>query len=69
VQPPESNHQHSTYRDTQGRVQLEVHRIVGMGHGTPIVDGQCGRQGEHLFDVGICSSHHIAKFWGIAPLP
>lgn len=69
VQPPESKHRHSTYRDTQGRVQLEVHRIVGMGHGTPIIDGQCGRQGEHLFDVGICSSQHIARFWGIAPLP
>ena len=61
-------HRHTAYRDAQGKVQLEVHRIVGMGHGTPIVDGQCGRKGEHLFDVGICSSQHIASFWGIAPL-
>jgi len=64
-----SNHRHSTYRDAQGKVQLEVHRIVGMGHGTPVIDGQCGRKGEHLFDVGICSSQHIASFWGIAPRP
>lgn len=66
---PDARHRHSVYRDGQGRIQLEVHRIAGMGHGTPIIDGQCGRKGEHLFDVGICSSEQIARFWGIVPAP
>lgn len=65
-QQPDPKRNHSTYRDARGKVQLEVHRITGMGHGTPIVDGPCGRKGEHLFDVGICSSEEIARFWGIA---
>lgn len=58
---------HSVYRDAQGSVVLEVHRIAGMGHGTPVIDGQCGSKGEHLFDLGICASEHIARFWGIVP--
>ena len=69
TQQPDPRHQHSVYRDAQGTVQLEVHRIAGMGHGTPIIDGPCGRRGEHLFDMGICSSDHIARFWGIATRP
>lgn len=66
-QQPDPKRKHSTYRDARGKVQLEVHRITGMGHGTPIIDGPCGRKGEHLFDVGICSSEEIARFWGVAP--
>lgn len=65
-QAPDPKHKLVTYRDAQGKALLEVHRITGMGHGTPIIDGQCGRKGEHLFDVGICSSGEILKFWGIA---
>ena len=66
-QQADPKHRHVTYRDAQGRVQLEVHRISGMGHGTPIIDGRCGRKGEHLFDIGICSSEQIGRFWGVVP--
>jgi feruloyl esterase len=41
-----------------------------MAHGTPLSTGdsdeRCGTAGAFLLDVGISSSYHIAKFWGIA---
>jgi uncharacterized protein (TIGR02246 family) len=40
-----------------------------MGHGTPVDPGQaeeqCGTAGPFILDAGICSSFHIAKFWGL----
>jgi len=40
-----------------------------MGHGTPIDPGdgddQCGTARRYILDVGICSSFHIIKFWGL----
>ncbi len=48
---------------------VELHRIPGMGHGTPLdtggVDGS-GVAGPYLLDVGISSSLEIALGWGIA---
>src|ERR1700732_3596729 len=40
---------------------------IDIGHGTPLATGddadeQCGVAGSFLLDVGISSSHHIAKF-------
>jgi hypothetical protein len=41
-----------------------------MAHGTPLATGdsdeRCGTAGAFLIDVGISSSYHIAKFWGLA---
>jgi hypothetical protein len=41
-----------------------------MAHGTPLAagdsDDKCGTPGAFLIDVGISSSYHIAKFWGLA---
>lgn len=53
------------FADQQGRHILELNLIDGMGHGTPIRDGQCGKAGDYLIDVGICASRLIADFWGI----
>ena len=38
-----------------------------MAHGTPLATGAegCGKAGAFLLDVGISSSHHIAKFFGL----
>jgi hypothetical protein len=42
-----------------------------MAHGTPLATGdgydECGAAGPFLLDVGISSSYHIAKFFGIVP--
>jgi hypothetical protein len=40
-----------------------------MAHGTPLATGdadeQCGAAGPFLLEVGISSSYHIAKFFGL----
>jgi hypothetical protein len=49
---------------------IESYTITGMAHGTPLAvgdaDDQCGASGAFLLEVGISSSYHIAKFWGLA---
>jgi poly(hydroxyalkanoate) depolymerase family esterase len=43
---------------------------IDIGHGTPLATGhaddQCGVAGAFLLDVGISSSYHIAKFFGLS---
>jgi hypothetical protein len=40
-----------------------------MAHGVPLATGsgeqRCGVAGPFLVEVGISSSYHIAKFWGL----
>ena len=68
-------HDHKVFKDAGGTVRVETYIIAGMGHGTPISPGpgaeQCGTPGQWILDAGICSSYHIAKFWGLdsTPLP
>jgi poly(hydroxyalkanoate) depolymerase family esterase len=49
---------------------IEAYTITNMAHGTPLAmgetDGACGAPGPFLLLVGISSSYHIAKFFGIA---
>jgi poly(hydroxyalkanoate) depolymerase family esterase len=49
---------------------IEAYTITNMAHGTPLAmgetDGACGAPGPFLLAVGISSSYHIAKFFGIA---
>lgn len=44
-----------------------------MAHGTPLATGpsdeHVGVPGAFLLDVGISSSYHIAKFWGLTTQP
>jgi hypothetical protein len=44
-----------------------------MAHGTPLATGpsdeHVGVPGAFLLDVGISSSYHIAKFWGLTGHP
>jgi feruloyl esterase len=48
---------------------IESFTVTGMAHGTPLATGdaddQCGSPGDFMLDVGISSSFHIAKFWGL----
>ncbi len=49
---------------------IEAYTITNMAHGTPLAvggaDGACGAPGPFLLEMGISSSYHIAKFFGIA---
>lgn len=48
---------------------IESYTIPHMAHGTPLATGEadheCGAAGPFLLDVGISSSYHIAKFFGL----
>ena len=48
---------------------IESYTIPHMAHGTPLAAGdadhQCGVAGPFLLEVGISSSYHIAKFFGL----
>jgi feruloyl esterase len=49
---------------------IESYAITGMAHGTPLATGagddKYGEAGPFLLEVGISSSYHIAKFFGLA---
>ena len=47
---------------------IEEYIIGGMGHGTPIRAGGdegLGEEGKYMLEVGISSTRHIARFWGL----
>ncbi len=58
-----------TYDDASGATLVEAYTIPGMGHGTPIRpgsgDADCGSATAFVLDVGICSSYHLGRFFGI----
>jgi poly(hydroxyalkanoate) depolymerase family esterase len=64
-----NGHAHKLYKDAHGKVLVETFVINGMGHGTPInpgvADDQCGKVAPFTLSVGVCSSFHILKFWGV----
>ena len=69
VQDTINGQAHKLYKDSNGKVLLETVLINGMGHGTAIApgnaDNQCGKAAPYILNVGICSSFHIVKFWGL----
>jgi feruloyl esterase len=52
-----------------GEEVIESYSIAHMAHGTPLATGDvefgCGAAGPFLLEVGISSSFHIAKFFGL----
>ena len=52
-----------------GDEMIESYTIPHMMHGTPLATGnghdECGAAGPFLLEVGISSSYHIAKFFGL----
>ena len=52
-----------------GQDVIESFTITSMAHGTPLATGDdenaYGSAGPFLLDVGISSTYHIAKFWGL----
>jgi hypothetical protein len=56
------------WRDLDGHDFLESFTIAGMGHGVPLAAqtaGACGKVGAFHLEAGICSTRHIARFWGL----
>jgi hypothetical protein len=50
---------------------IEAIGITGMPHGVPLaVSGieRCGHVAPFHFDVGLSSTHHIARFWGLTEM-
>lgn len=64
----DGGHALETWKDASGRDAIEHYRIVGMGHGTPVdAASGYGRPAAHMLDVGISSTVHIARAWGLTP--
>jgi poly(hydroxyalkanoate) depolymerase family esterase len=61
-------HEHHIWTNRAGADVIELHRIGGMGHGTPIdTSSGYGSQAPHMLDVGVSSTEHIARSWGLMP--
>ncbi len=64
---------HKVYKDTAGVALVESYAITGMGHGTAIDPAfkfpgstvACGTAGAYVLDTDICSTWHVAKFFGL----
>ncbi|MEU7281061.1 PHB depolymerase family esterase [Streptomyces sp. NPDC045431] len=60
---------HEEYAAAGGTVAVEVNRVPGIGHGTPVDPGtgerECGSTSAAYFLDSICSSHWIAAFFGL----
>jgi poly(hydroxyalkanoate) depolymerase family esterase len=65
----ESNESHTrrVWNDANGKALIEAFTISGMAHGVPLAtatgEESCGAAGAFFLDVGISSTHHIARFW------
>ncbi|HEX8164202.1 MAG TPA: PHB depolymerase family esterase [Beijerinckiaceae bacterium] len=61
------------WRDKAGREVVESFTIAGMAHGAPLAagvgEGRYGNAGPFLLDVGVSSTFHIARFWGLLDEP
>lgn len=59
---------HRVWCDDTGQPVIEEYIITAMGHGTPISAGGAeglGEAGKYMLEVGISSTRHIARFWGL----
>ena len=57
------------WRDARRRDVVEIYRVPGLDHAVPIRAGdgwgRYGAAGPFMADVGISSTWHIARFWGL----
>ena len=63
-----SGHTHFTWLRPEGSIGVELHKIAGIGHGTPIAangeDG-CGTPAPWILEAGVSSSLEIARSWSL----
>ncbi|MFF2716161.1 alpha/beta hydrolase family esterase [Streptomyces sp. NPDC058011] len=64
-----NNTRRSEYVTAGGRTAVEVNKVPGIGHGTPVAPGtgpqQCGATATQHFIASICSSYWITTFFGL----
>jgi poly(hydroxyalkanoate) depolymerase family esterase len=64
-----NGHSHRVWRGPDGEHLIESYTITGMSHGAPLEPGaeehQCGTVAPFFNDVGLSSTYHIARFWGL----
>lgn len=64
-----ASHHRRVWNDADGIALIEAVTINGMGHGVPLSTERgcegCGAAGPFFLDVGLSSTHHIARFWGL----
>jgi poly(hydroxyalkanoate) depolymerase family esterase len=64
-------HPRQLFNDAAGNVVVETITVRRMAHGVPVDPGsgadQCGTATAFVLDADVCSSLHIAKFWGLVP--
>lgn len=61
-------HQRLVWQDRSGRDAIELYVVEGMDHGTPLdVASGYGNAAPYMLDVGISSTLHIARSWGLTP--
>jgi poly(hydroxyalkanoate) depolymerase family esterase len=61
-------HRRRVWSDEKGEPLIEAFSISNMAHGVPLATADrqsCGNAGAFFLDVGISSTHHIARFWGL----
>jgi poly(hydroxyalkanoate) depolymerase family esterase len=62
-------HPRQVWLNDAGEEVIESYTIANMAHGTPLAtggaDSECGNAGPFLLEVGISSSFHIARFFGL----
>lgn len=66
-----TRHNHTTWRRPDGEVVVELHRIAGLGHGTPIAAGGvhgCGTPAPWILEAGLSSTREILRSWGIGEI-
>ena len=61
-------HRRTVWRDSAGREVIEQYSISGMGHGVPLTiagSDALGATAPYMLDIGISSTRHIARFFGL----
>jgi feruloyl esterase len=62
-------HPRQVWVNMDGDEIIEFYTIPSMAHGAPLATGtaenECGAVGPFLLEVGLSSSYHIAKFFGL----
>jgi poly(hydroxyalkanoate) depolymerase family esterase len=69
IQANVNGYLHQVWQNPNGEDLIECYTIAGMGHGVPVNPGnqehQCGTAAPFFIDMGISSTYHIAKFFGL----
>jgi poly(hydroxyalkanoate) depolymerase family esterase len=64
-----AGHRRRAWSNRKGDTVIELYLIDGMGHGTPVrrtkAQAKAGGAGPFMLDVGISSTLHLAKSWGL----